>query len=326
MTKMTYFLSLILFASLLFGCGKLDEAASLNRPLGPEQPSDAVIKTDDELQQQIVNIASEAKGKVGVYALVIETDRSVSINGSERFAMQSVVKLPISMAVLRQIDERKLTLEQKIRVGKGELVPSNMRSPIRDKNPNGTVMTVQELIRFAISESDGTAADVLQRVAGDAKGVQAYIDSLGITEMKVKYTHKEFGSEWKFQYENWVTPEAAVTLLNGLYHHEGGTKDNGDLLLKFMTESNNPTGRLKAGLPPGAILAHKTGTGGTQNGVTSATNDIGLITMPNGQHVAIAVFVGDSTADEKIREGVIAKIAKAVWDKWSVDENKVRVK
>ena len=30
----------------------------------------------------------------------------------------------------------------------------------------------------------------------------------------------------------------------------------------------------------------------------------------------IAVFVSDSPADEKTREAVIAKIAKACWDRW----------
>lgn len=50
---------------------------------------------------------------------------------------------------------------------------------------------------------------------------------------------------------------------------------------------------------------------------TAATNDIGIIYLPNGKHLAIAVFVSDSEADEKTREAVIAKIAKAAWDRWN---------
>jgi len=50
-------------------------------------------------------------------------------------------------------------------------------------------------------------------------------------------------------------------------------------------------------------------------GITAATNDIGIITLPNGRHLAIAVFVSDSPTDEVTREGVIARIAKAIWDK-----------
>jgi beta-lactamase class A len=65
------------------------------------------------------------------------------------------------------------------------------------------------------------------------------------------------------------------------------------------------------------VVAHKTGTGGSQNGIAAATNDIGIIYLPNGNHLGVAVFVSDSAADERTREAVISKIAKAAWDHWS---------
>ena len=49
-------------------------------------------------------------------------------------------------------------------------------------------------------------------------------------------------------------------------------------------------------------------------GVAHATNDIGLIPLPDGRRIAIAVFVTDSTADEATREKVIARIARATYD------------
>jgi beta-lactamase class A len=86
--------------------------------------------------------------------------------------------------------------------------------------------------------------------------------------------------------------------------------------MKVLTESTPGAKRLKGLLPAGTAVAHKTGTSGTQGGLTAATNDIGLLTLPNGKHVAIAVFVSDSPTDEATREAVIAKIARAVWDAW----------
>jgi len=82
---------------------------------------------------------------------------------------------------------------------------------------------------------------------------------------------------------------------------------------------HGPTGahRLKGFLPEGTVVAHKTGTSGTSNGLTRATNDVGIVTLPDGRHMAIAVFVSDSKANEAVREGVIAKIARAAWDYWS---------
>ncbi len=64
-------------------------------------------------------------------------------------------------------------------------------------------------------------------------------------------------------------------------------------------------------------MAHKTGTSPTVNGVTVATNDVGLVTLPNGRHLAISVFVLDSGANNAVREKVILKVAKAAWDEWS---------
>jgi beta-lactamase class A len=74
------------------------------------------------------------------------------------------------------------------------------------------------------------------------------------------------------------------------------------------------TKRLEGDLPAGVRVAHKSGTSDVDNGVAHATNDIGLIPLPDGRRIAIAVFVTDSTADEATRERVIARIARAVYD------------
>jgi beta-lactamase class A len=309
----------LFFAMFFTACGPAMDANNFVRNANSASNSNITPTPEPDLAliKQIEEIAKESKGKVGVSAVLIETGETVGINQNEHFAMQSVVKLPISMAVLAN---EKIMREQKIKILKDELVPSYMRSPIRDDNPNGGEMTVEELIRFAISESDGTAADVLQRVAGDAKGVQAYIDSIGIKDLQVKYTHKEFGSDRKLQYENRATPASAVELLKLLWKQnecKAGADCTELMLLRFMTESNNPAGRIKGMLPPGTVVAHKTGTSGSEDGITSATNDIGIITLPNRNHIAIAVFVGDSSGDQKTREGAIAKITRAIFDKWN---------
>ena len=63
-------------------------------------------------------------------------------------------------------------------------------------------------------------------------------------------------------------------------------------------------------------MAHKTGSSGTVNGLTRATNDAGIVTLPDGRHMAIAVLVSDSAADDVTRDTVIAKISRAAWDYW----------
>lgn len=307
-----------LFASGSFACsGRIS-----SQPNAPTTRSDSqVAQTNDPedhvLQSQLDPIASIAKGKVGVAAVVLETGETVSLNPNGHFPMQSVYKLPIGMALMKQVDAGKIKLDQKVRVTKDDFVGPASHSPIRDKYPNGTELTVDELLAWMLLESDGTASDVLMKLAGGPEAIQAYLTELKITDLIVLDTEKAFAQDHSLQYRNWTTPEAAVALLRALHERRGLSESSQGLLLKLMAESNTGPKRLKGLLPAGAVVAHKTGTSGTENGITAATNDIGIITLPNGRHLAIAVFVSDSPADEATREGVIAKIARAVWDKWS---------
>ena len=268
---------------------------------------------NEELRKQIELIAAAAKGRVGVAAEVLETGASVSLNPHEHFPMQSVYKLPIGMAVLAQVDSGKLDLEQLVRVEKSDFVHSGQRSPIRDKNPKGVQLSLRELLRYAVSESDGTASDVLLKLVG-VKSANKYLNELGINEMIVANSEKEIGQDWQIQYRNWASPDGSLQLLRSLQERRGISEQSQQLLYKFMTETPTFPTRLKGLLPQTAVVAHKTGSSGTNNGITAATNDIGIITLPNGHHLAIAVYVSDSPADLTTREKVIAQITKAIWD------------
>jgi beta-lactamase class A len=280
------------------------------------QKTKATDKQNEELRKQIEQIAAVAKGRVGVAAEVLETGESISLNPHEHFPMQSVYKLPIGMAVLAQVDNGKIRLEQRVRVTKSDFVHRGQYSPIRDQNPNGVELSVNELLSFAVSESDGTASDVLLKLIG-VEAASRYLNELGITDVIIANSEKEIGQDWETQYRNWASPQGALQLLRSLQERRGISEQSQQLLLKLLTESPRGPKRLKGLLPKTAVVAHKTGTSGTSDGITAATNDIGLITLPNGRHLAIAVFVSDSPADLVTREEVIAKIAKAIWDVFS---------
>ena len=270
-----------------------------------------------ELYDRIEQISRAAQGRVGVAATVLETGESVTFNGEQRFPMQSVYKFPIGMAVLAQVDQGKLKLEQKVRVEKNDFVSELQHSPIRDNHPQGVELSIAELLKSMVSESDGTACDVLLRLIGKPEVVTQYLRTLGVDGIVVANTEKEIGQDKSVQYRNWATPESAVMLLRALHEGQGLSESSQALLLRLMTETPTGLRRIKGLLPNGTIVAHKTGTSRTVNGVTAATNDVGLVTLPNGQHLAVAIFVSDSTANDATREEVIARVARAMWDEWS---------
>jgi beta-lactamase class A len=247
-------------------------------------------------------------------ATVLESGESVSLNGNQRFPMQSVYKLPIAMAVLNQVDQGNLTLDQKIQIEANDIVQG---SQVLDENSQGKEFSLSELLQYMVSRSDNTACDVLLRLIGEPQRVTEYLSSLGIHDIVVANTEKELAQDPAVQYRNSTTPDAAVVLLRTLHEGRGLSKSSQALLLQWMTETQTGLKRIKGLLPEGTVVAHKTGTSSTENGVTAATNDVGLVTLPSGQHLAIAVFISDSQATDVIREEVIAKAARAAWDEWS---------
>ena len=59
---------------------------------------------------------------MGAAALHLGTGRHDNLNGSERFPLASVCKLPIAMNMLAIVDEGKLALDQEIEVLPGDVV------------------------------------------------------------------------------------------------------------------------------------------------------------------------------------------------------------
>ena len=278
------------------------------------------------LQAQMTKIAAATHGPIGAAVIVVEGGKIVALHGEQQFPMQSVYKLPIGMAILHQVDLGKLSLTQKVRITKAELPLPLHYSAIRVDYPSGGTLTVSKLLEEMICFSDGTACDILLKFAGGPQRVTAYLRGLGVQNMIVATSEKTmWQNEQVQQYRNWATPEAMVDLLCKLQQGRGLTQPSRHLLLSLMTSSKTGPNRIKGLLPPGTAVAHKTGSSETVNGLTRATNDAGLVTLPNGRHLAIVVFVSDTRVNEAVQEAVIAKIARAAWDGRAGLEGRKRV-
>lgn len=271
---------------------------------------------NNELRTRIEQIAQAAQGRVGMTATVLEPGELVTLNGDQQFPMQSVYKFPIAMAVLVQVDQGNLKLDQQIRIEASDIV---QESQVLEANSKGREFRLAELLQYMVSKSDSTACDALLRLIGGPQQVTEYLNSLGINHIVVANTENEiqFGQDPTLQYRNYATPDAAVNLLRAFHEGRGLSDSSQAALRQWMTETSTGSNRIKGLLLEETVVAHKTGTSATVDGVTAATNDVGIVTLPNGQHLAIAVFVSDSRANVTIREEVIAKVAKAAWDKWS---------
>lgn len=273
-------------------------------------------KMQGSLQSKIAQLVADKDATVGVSILDQNGKDVVALNADGHFPLQSVYKLHIALAVLSQIDEGKFSLEQAIEVQEKDLLP-NLWSPLREKNPTGGNFTIATLMEYTVSLSDNVGCDVLLRHIGGPKVVDAYCKNNGITDLSIQLDEETQQAQWDLMFQNWTTPRAASDVLATFYHNKNNllSQNSHDFIWKVMRETGTGQNRLKGQLPKGTVVAHKTGTSGTnKEGLTGAVNDIGIVFLPNGDYFFISVLVANSKENEKTNEKIIADIAKVAYD------------
>ncbi len=271
---------------------------------------------NNALADSINTLATPAQGHVGTFVLDLESGDSCTTNEADHFPMLSVFKFPLALYVLDQVDKGKLSLETSIDIQKREWEKIN--SPMLNKYPQEQVtLKIREILAATVSSSDNVGCDLLFRLVGGPEVVNTYVHGLGVNEINIVATEMQMAADWSKQYENWSTPPAMGQLLHLFYAGRLLSPANTRLLLQFMTESTSPR-RIQGQLPAGTVVAHKTGTSNTNTaGITAATNDVGIITLPNGHHLAVVVYVADAKADDPTRLKVISKIGLAAYTHYS---------
>lgn len=270
--------------------------------------------SQQNLKRDITKIIQGKNALVAVSVMNSKGKTEVNINGNKKVPMLSVFKFHIALAVLDLVDRGILDLEQNIFVKKSELL-ENTWSPIRDKYPNGNVnIPLREIIEYTVSQSDNNGCDILLRLIGGVNTVQKFIESKGIKDFAIKYNEEEMNKNGKSIYSNYTTANASSRLLQKFYNGEIISKSSRDFLFRIMYETSTGADRLISLLPPDVIVAHKTGTSGIVSGIQAATNDVGIIILPDDEYYTISVFVINSKENTSTNEKIIADISKTVWD------------
>lgn len=143
---------------------------------------------------------------------------------------------------------------------------------------------------------------------------EKYVHGIGVKDVAIVHTEKEMHQTWHVQFENWSTPLAMMQLLEIFYNKKQLSEQNHDFLWNAMVETPTGPRRIKGSLPIGTVVAHKTGTGNRNDqGVLGAINDAGIITLLNGKHLVLVIFVTRSTEEDSKLEDAMAEIAKAAY-------------
>lgn len=254
---------------------------------------------------------------IGVAAIHLESGRSVGVRGTERFPMGSVYKFPIVLAALQRVDAGTLKFDQIITIDPKDFSPG--WSPSRDEaNGKPVTLTLRELLRYTVSISDNTASDATVRLLGGPAAIQKVMNDLGLPNIRIDREERTIARHlgerdgrklYATDPRDTSTPDEMAKLLVAFFHRrEGLSKSSHDLLMQWMIDTPTGSRRIKAVVPKGSVVAHKTGT------MPGTVNDVGIVTSPDGKdHVVIVVFSKAGTSEEKIREDDVAAAAKAAY-------------
>lgn len=317
---------LLVVSTLASACTKSTTTAEVRK--GSESPSPVATVAqnkpggvEQELEQRLRTICDGAQGTVGLSIVHIKSGKTISINGNSQLPLFSVFKLPLAIAVLKDVEENRLRLDQKIHVTPEEIVPGTPENTALWKKPID--VTIAQFIDYSIARSDNTSSDKLLQAVGGPVKVTERMRSLGFQNLDIHSTIAEYVKTR--QNPNTGSADDLANLVAQLHQGKILQPAQQDLLIGSMQRATTGLHRLRGDLPKGTLVADKTGSGDKDpaTGITKATNDVAIVTLPSGRgHLAIAVLVSGSKLTDAAQEKLIAQTALAAYDAYSTDTSK----
>lgn len=275
------------------------------------------------LRARVQAEARDARAHVGLAAIELASGQMVTVNGGERFPMASTVKVAIAATFLHDVQKGRTSLDSYY--GQTPAARHARRSAHRKGHGHdrqqadngrsaGTRMvgghTGAQLIDAMLIRSDNHAADVLLRAVGGTAAVERWLASAGVVGQRMDRSIAQLLSDRQAtervrvghgRHRRWMTvtvprasrpgdqrdsstPEAMAALLVKLRDGKLLDGERTSYLFDVMSRCRTGPNRIRGQLPPGTPVAHKTGT------LDGVTDDVGIVNLPNGHQLAIAIF------------------------------------
>lgn len=298
------------------------------------------------LEATLHNLWRDFPGRTGIAVQRIDGDWNVSRRGDEAFPQQSVSKLWVALTLLSQVDAGRLNLSDRITIGPEDLTLFHQPLATRVAREGRYEASLGELLEQAITGSDNSANDALLRRVGGPDAVNGFIERSRLGRIRFGpgerlLQSRTAGLEWQQHYsvgrsfqvareavplsvrraamerylanpEDGAAPLAITDALARLARGDLLSPASTRLMLDTLSRTSSGPQRLRAGVPAGWRVAHKTGTGQELEGRATGYNDIAILTAPDGTRYAVAVMLAHTTASVPQRMAVMQAVSRAV--------------
>ncbi|WP_269514428.1 class A beta-lactamase [Brevundimonas subvibrioides] len=247
-------------------------------------------------------LEAEHGGRLGVFAHDLGSGRQLTARGDERFVYCSTFKMYLAAAILMRVQAGQERLDRAIPITRADMLD---HAPVTEPAVGGS-LTVEQLMKGTVEVSDNPAANLLLKALGGLDAMRAFYRGIGDETTRVDRFEPEMNR--LDGDKDTITPGQSAANLHRLFVDPTSSlsAESKTMLLGWMVSSPTGVDRLKAGVPDGWRVAHKTGTGGY-----GPTNDIGILYPPTGDPVIVAAYyhAGRDTSDAR-NAAVIAEATR----------------
>ena len=244
-------------------------------------------------QQQLGNVSS-----VSVYLRKFSDGSWITINGDEKYAPGSLMKVPILITILKQAETNPSLLDKKV-VFYGNNASLPHQNFVEDSLIVGTKYSTRELLKRMIVDSDNNATAQLSA-------------NLNVEMVKKLFTDLNLREPNVQQKDYFITASDCGKFLRILYNSSYLSHTMSEYALDLLTQSKFKNG-LSKGLTEGVRMAHKFGESG-ETGKEMQLHEEGIVYLDNNPYLVVVMTKGK---DFEKQGACIAEISKVIYNRFN---------
>lgn len=261
------------------------------------------IRPDSWVQTRLAEIEKICGGRLGVQVLDTASGRRWGQRVDERFLMCSSFKLLAAAQVLDRVAHGQESLSRRLPYGRADLLPN---SPVTQRHVQQGAMTLGALCHATVTQSDNTAVQLILPTLGGPAGLTAWLRGVGDNTTRVDRNEPDMNAWDPTRQWDTSTPAAMAATMATLLLGTTLPAPQRAQLVAWMRASQTGRQRLRAGLPAGWHIGHKTGTSGRGEAI-----DLALIWPPQrAAPVIVTSFIAESPAPLPVCDAALAQVGR----------------
>lgn len=270
-------------------------------PSGPALPPSGPANAGAWAQQ--MNGLEKSAGVTLSVCAFVDGGPRLEYRSAEAIPLCSTFKVIAVAALLDKHSRNESYWAQNINIDAAKLVNySPITSPFVGKQ-----MTVSALCDAALRFSDNTAGNLLLEQLGGPSAVTAFATSQGFNATRLDRTETDLNSAIPGDPRDTSTSADLAGLCHSFLLGDGLDTTGQTMLRGWMLRNTTSTQRMRAGLPTGAELADKTGSG--DYGVI---NGAGVIFQRGKKPISLAIMTRTDQQDSPGKPELMAQVTESV--------------